>query len=603
MPYSYKVLPRIPADARLLADRHTDTVFPIRRFSSKEEANARREELRFNLRMAAGLYPWPEKTPLNVRREKAGTYEGFSVEKIMFETRPGFWSTGNLFLPDPLPEKAPAILNVIGHWETQRLTRTDTADYPQQIANFARMGFVCLVTDMIGMVDSRQISHRYGGGEKELWTSNGLGIQLWNNIRALDLLCSMPEVDPDKIGMTGASGGGSQTLFLSLLDERVKAAAPINMISLLMQGGCDCENAPGLRRHTENAEMCALIAPRALFLAGSTGDWTREQETREVPAVLEAYRQYGAESMVEHYYQVADHQYNEKTRRRVYAFFARRLMGREIAWEEQPVDFGDIEDLTWFRGEGHAPGIEGDAEFYDCFRRERRERAASLSADEKRRMLAWAAGIGNAPSLTADGTAEKRGDGVTVEKTVVMSERGEQIPFVRLIPENWDGRRVWLVLGGEGKDRALEERARELLEGGAAVVSGDLFLTGEYADAKVTVTGGSQGEKFFTTFHDTPAACRAQDVRLLWLAAKRTGCGCAEGTGPEVSLLAEGDAALAAACALPFLEGTALAELDGKALDLKDEAAYMEKCFIPGILALGGLETCISLAPCKVELF
>ena len=120
------------------------------------------------------------------------------------------------------------------------------------------------------------ISHEYGGGEKELWLSNGLGVQLWNNIRALDLLCSMPEVDADNIGMTGASGGGSQTLFLSLLDSRVKAAAPINMISLHMQGGCQCENAPGLRRDTDNGEMCALIAPRALFLAGSTGDWTKD---------------------------------------------------------------------------------------------------------------------------------------------------------------------------------------------------------------------------------------------------------------------------------------------------------------------------------------
>ena len=215
----------VPDDSRLKVLRHTDAVFPITTFSSREEVERRREELRFNLRMAAGLYPWPEKTPLNARYEPVGEYEGYSVQKVMFESFPGFWSTGNLYLPRPMPEKAPAILNVIGHWDKQRLTRESRADYPQQLANFARMGFICLVTDMIGMVDSLQISHGYGRGEKELWQSNGLGVQLWNNIRALDRLCSMPEVDEKNIGVTG-----SQTLFLSLADGRVKAAAPINMI-------------------------------------------------------------------------------------------------------------------------------------------------------------------------------------------------------------------------------------------------------------------------------------------------------------------------------------------------------------------------------------
>ena len=226
----YRVLGYTPDDARLRADRHTNSVLPATYFPSRQDLERRREELRFNLRMAAGLYPWPEKTPLNARYEPVGEYEGYSVQKVMFESFPGFWSTGNLYLPRPMPEKAPAILNVIGHWDKQRLTRESRADYPQQLANFARMGFICLVTDMIGMVDSRQISHGYGRGEKELWQSNGLGVQLWNNVRALDLLCSMPEVDEKNIGVTGASGGGSQTLFLSLADDRVKAAAPINMI-------------------------------------------------------------------------------------------------------------------------------------------------------------------------------------------------------------------------------------------------------------------------------------------------------------------------------------------------------------------------------------
>ena len=124
----YRVLPHEPADIRLTPDRHTNSRLSASRFASKDEADKRREELRFNLRMAAGLYPWPEKTPLNVKREDVCSCEGYTVSRIMFESRPGFWSTGNLYLPDPLPEKAPAILNVIGHWSEQRLTRCEEAD-------------------------------------------------------------------------------------------------------------------------------------------------------------------------------------------------------------------------------------------------------------------------------------------------------------------------------------------------------------------------------------------------------------------------------------------------------------------------------------------
>ena len=92
----YQVLPHSPLDNRLTADRHTDTHFPMPRFDSREAVDARREELRFNLRMAVGLYPWPEKTPLNTRRELVGEYDGYTIYKIMFESYPGLWSTGNL---------------------------------------------------------------------------------------------------------------------------------------------------------------------------------------------------------------------------------------------------------------------------------------------------------------------------------------------------------------------------------------------------------------------------------------------------------------------------------------------------------------------------
>lgn len=587
----YKVLTYRPDDDRLHVSRHTNTVFPITRFSSREEVDKRREELRFNLQMAAGLYPWPAKTPLNVRTEDVGDYDGYSVKKIMFESRPGFWSTGNLYLPRPMPEKAPAILNVIGHWMEQRLTREDTADYPQQIANFAKMGFICLVTDMIGTVDSRQISHYYGGAEKELWLSNGLGIQLWNNIRALDLLCAMPEVDCDNIGVTGASGGGSQTLFLSLIDDRIKAAAPINMISLHMQGGCACENAPGLRRHTDNTEMCAMLAPRPLFLAGSDGDWTKNLESTELPAVLEAYRQYGAENMVEHFYQIAPHQYNEKTRHRVYNFFARHLMGKDIAWEEQPIVTNDLQDLTWFRGAGHAPGYENDDEFFAGHKAEITANVSALSPDEKRKMLAWITGIRDNEYRVISLSKEIR-DNIRIFRSLIYGRNGEKLPFVQLIPANWDGNRACLALSGDGKDCLDHPEFAQMLSDGIAVFSGDLFLTGESAGCTVTVDGSDSDNAYYTTFNYTADALRAQDAALL-IRISADLCS-------ELTLHADGCAAGAAVCALALTDAVSSAVLEKNALSLASDRDYHDNFFIPGICAAGGLNGCLTLAQCDI---
>ena len=583
-----------PDDRRLNILRHTNAVFPITTFSSREDVERRREELRFNLRMAAGLYPWPEKTPLNVRCEDAAEYDGYTVKKIMFESYPGFWSTGNLYLPRPLPEKSPAILNVIGHWRDQRLTREKTADYPQQLANFARMGFICLVTDMIGWVDNRQVTHEYGGPEKEQWLSSGLGLQLWNNIRALDLLCSMPEVDAANIGMTGASGGGSQTLFLALLDDRIKAAAPINMISLHMQGGCACENAAGLRRDTDNAEMCAMLAPRPLFLAGSTGDWTKYLETAELPAVLEAYRQYGAEDMVEHFYQDAEHQYNEKTRHCVYSFFARRLMGRELNWTEQAVAADDLQALTWFGGERAEAGAAEDDTFFAFHKAERTAACGALSDEDKRRMLRWVTGVTGEPCKCVRISVRQDG-GVRTENCILFGTDGRKVPFVRLVPKNWDGRRVCLLLGDEGKACLAQPAAQQLLAEGSAVVSGDLFLTGEYAPAVQAYEKGAAETPFYTTFHYTADACRVQDAA----ACLRT----AADMGGELTQYAAGRTARTAACALALYDGVRSARLEAAFLSAETAGDSGSELSIPGICALGGAKGCLALANCPVETF
>ncbi|MBR3691704.1 MAG: acetylxylan esterase [Clostridia bacterium] len=566
-------MPNFPplSDIRMTDCHDTNTQYSPPHFATSAEVDRRREELRFNLRMAAGLWPEPARTPLNAKYELVGEFEGYTLKKVMFESRPGFWSTGNLYLPRPLQGPCPAILNFVGHWEDQRLHRGEDGDFPQQIANFARMGFVCLVTDMIGKVDSRQLSHEYGARpEEEAWLSNGLGVQLWNNIRAIDLLCEMPEVDSSRIGATGASGGGSQTLFASLMDDRIRAAAPINMISLSMQGGCRCENAPGLRRHTNNLEMCAMIAPRPLFLAGSTGDWTVNQETLEAPALEEIYSLYGARDAFRHFYQDANHQYNAKTRHEVYQFFAKHLQGRDIVWQEEPIETGDLQDFTWFRGDSCAPGFRSDSEYLAADAETRTAAVAALSAEDKKRMLGWMVDVCEEdPFSLAEGEDT---EGFSIEYGKLSDTRGAEVRYAKYLPRDFDGRSAFLFIGGEdGYEPVLE-----CLEDGCAVIRANLFMTdgdGEPASRKAM---------YRSCFHASEDACRVQDVWML--------CRHILSTCESLDICATDAAARAVAVALPLLPAGVTAHLDAAALK---DAAGMN---IPGLSLLGGVMGCAKLA-------
>src|SRR5205085_11400155 len=138
-----------------------------------------------------------------------------------------------------------------------------------------RMGCVVFQYDMVGVADSDTIPHRTGftDVDAELRQQNFMGLQTWNSIRALDFLLSLPDVDSNRIGVTGASGGGTQTFILCAIDDRPTAAFPAVMVGTAMQGGCICENASYLRIGTTNIEIAGLTAPRPLGMSGAN-EWT-----------------------------------------------------------------------------------------------------------------------------------------------------------------------------------------------------------------------------------------------------------------------------------------------------------------------------------------
>jgi dienelactone hydrolase len=304
---------------RTLNDR-----FAAPQISSLEAWKPRAAYLREHVLASAGLLPLPEKTPLRPAISGEIRRADYSVSKVYFESLPGFFVTGNLYRPNG-DGPFPAILSPHGHWAYGRLENTSLNSGPGRAINLARQGFVVFTYDMVGYNDSQQVPHTFSGRREYLWGLSLSGLQLWNSIRAIDFIEALPYVRKDSIGMTGESGGGTQTFLAAAVDPRIAVAAPVNMISLHMQGGCICENPPGLRLETTNVEIAAAIAPRPLLMVSATGDWTRDTLEVEYPAMRAIYDLFGAADRVHAVRMTAEHNYNKESREAMYAWMARWL--------------------------------------------------------------------------------------------------------------------------------------------------------------------------------------------------------------------------------------------------------------------------------------
>ncbi len=279
---------------------------------------ARARKIRMNILKGARLDPMPPKTPLNaiIRDKKA--MDGYSVENVAFESMPGFWVTGNLYKPEVVKGKVPGVLCPHGHWEDGRFRD----DMQYRCAAMARMGAVVFAWDMVGYGESTQCEHRA--------IPILLKVQLWNSIRSLDFLLSLEEVDPQRVAVTGASGGGTQAFLLAAVDQRIAVSAPVVMVSAHFFGGCVGESgmpvhkAPGFQ--TNNVEIAACVAPRPLLLVSDGDDWTKNTPVVEYPYIKHIYEFYHAADKVENVHLPAEkHDYGISKRTAVYSFFAKNL--------------------------------------------------------------------------------------------------------------------------------------------------------------------------------------------------------------------------------------------------------------------------------------
>ncbi len=231
-----------------------------------------------------GLAPMPPRTDLRAVVTKRFEHDTFTVENLHFQSRPGLYVTANLYVPKNLTKPAPAVLYVSGHGPvvTNGISYGNKVSYQHHGAWFARNGYVCLILDTVQLGEISGVHHGTYREGMWWWNSRGYtpaGVECWNSMRALDYLSTRSEVDTNRFGVTGRSGGGAYSWFVTAMDERIKAAAPVAGITDLenhvvdgaVEGHCDCMFFVNTYRW-DYPQLAALAAPRPLLIVNTDDD-------------------------------------------------------------------------------------------------------------------------------------------------------------------------------------------------------------------------------------------------------------------------------------------------------------------------------------------
>jgi len=538
-----RVLPegKLPDDVRLQPLKDLDGYFPFTVPKSKSEWEKRADRVKTQILISQGLWPMPTKTPLNAVIHGKMDRGEYTVEKVYFESAPGFFVTGNLYRPKKITGKAPGVLFAHGHWADARFMETPSAELRREIADgeerfeqggrsrfqsmcvqLARMGCVVWQWDMLGNSDSQQLSAELVHGFKkqrpemnktENWglfspqaethLQSAMGLQTWNSIRSLDFLLSLPEVDSSRIAITGASGGGTQTMLLAAIDPRVTLSFPAVMVSTAMQGGCTCENASLLRVGTGNIEFAALFAPKPQGMT-CANDWTKELSTKGFPELKQLYALMGAPNnvMLKRGEQFP-HNYNAVSRCAFYTWLNKHFK----LGEKEPVIERDYEPLwrdqltVW--DDQHPAPRAADPDFERKLLRELNDDAQKQLAAEQENperfrkafSTGWdiVLGAGFAEAGEVEWAEVKKSEKESWSETTGLLRNKtwhQELPAIICAPKQGNGQTVvWLSREGKAVlyegDRSVNSDVARLLKSGTTVMGVDLLYQGEFlADGK-----------------------------------------------------------------------------------------------------------------------
>ena len=305
-------------------------------YGTREGWERRSASIRQGILDAAGLWPLAERKPPVTIRHSEQKQAGYTIENVALETAPGFYLCGNLYLPEKR-EKMPVVLCTHGHGAKDPLTQGRFTEAMQKRSGaLARMGCVVFAYEMVGYGESSIAGWKHGVSGQEL------RLQLWNSIRALDFMLSLPGVDATRVGVTGESGGGTQTFLLAAVDGRVTASMPCVQVSSWFYGGCACES--GLPIHVRpdhtanNAEIAAAMAPKPLLVISDGKDWTQNVPELELPHLKRIYALFGKEAAVDNaHFADEGHDYGPSKRAAMY-----RFVGKTFGLDDAKADEASV---------------------------------------------------------------------------------------------------------------------------------------------------------------------------------------------------------------------------------------------------------------------
>ena len=652
-------------DLRIGPPKTLNDHFPFVVPDNVAQWHQRTESLRNRVLVATGLWPMPERGEIEPVIFGKSEREGFTVEKVFFESLPGHYVTGLLFRPSD-PPNAPSAGVLCPHGHGGRMQRLTDAEIEAQLAQggehfresgqtpklarcaqLARMGCVSFIFDMLGYADSIQIpfevAHRHKdprpeelepseagwvffSREADLRLQSIMGLQTWNAIRALDFLASLPDVDPDRLAVTGGSGGGTQSILLGAIDDRIKVSFPNGMVSTAMQGGCYCENCNLLRIDTGNVELAALFAPRPQAMTAAD-DWTRDMMTDGYPQLKWLYAMVGNEKEV--YCRPMlnfKHNYNYIARATMYQWMNRHLeLGLDDPVIEQNfVPLTEAETSVWDEEHPLPKNVGIDHERAVCRWFDEQARGllnARIPVDEET-LRAFRESHGTAWQIVFDqglpndvqhvslGTETR--DGIRLSRGLLMSHRrGCELPLLTLQSSRTEPTSTVIWTAGEGKDAAFDdggnpsELLADLLERGAAVMLPDLMRQGEWGgqsnEGRQRLVDDERSYSAFTfAYNRTLVAERCADLMTVIAHAVKSDAQAKDAAVPgdkrSVNLLATGPsaswAAPAAALAGPLINRAILVTDHFRFADVD---GYKDPQFVPGAVKYGDLPALLAL--------
>ncbi len=607
-----QVPPREDTRAKVKAqDLNTPRTFP--HYASLAEWEAHRATIKRQILVSNGLYPMPKKTPLKAKVTDKVVRDGYTIEKVAIQTYPGFYLAGNLYRPIGKPGaehiKHPAVLVTHGHWEVGRMANEERGSISARAITFARMGIVAFTYDMVGYNDTHQIPHTFASDRDHwVWGVSVMGLQTWNSIRALDFISALPEVDTHRLAITGESGGGTQTMMLGAVDDRLAVVGPCVMVSHSMQGGCICENAPGLRVDFSNMEVAALAAPKPQIMVAATGDWTATTMNIEGPGVESIYKLYGKTDNLKYVIFPFEHNINKTSRNAVYQAFGKWLLNMPAAdsYSEPPYQMEKVEDLRVFPDATGLPkGAVTDVQLtstiknvaIDALNAAKPTDQVGLSAFKQKYspLYLQTLKLDTTSVINAREEGGHESGGITSKPlTIGRADKGDSISALLFTPSTGKPKAALVLASPAGisgytntDGKTPSELVSGLVKAGNAVLLLDVFLTGSRANQELEAARVKPFRAYFDTYNLTNMQERVQDVATV-VAYLRSNLSC------KVAVAGSGAASLWAVLAAPIADGVAA---DCSGYDLDADATYTsDDTYVPCLRRAGDVKTALTLA-------